>query len=94
MLLHLESNFSIPGLENVETLRVELGRVTLRQVLELIAGMSPTPIRYLRSGSTSLDPAWEVRVNGVAYERRRGRLDTRLKEGDTISIRITTMDGG
>jgi len=94
--INIKSNFVVPGLEDREYIDISRTEITLRQLLEelqRIAGASP--IEYVRPGARALDPDdWEVDINGTAYQKYERELETPVKDGDMVSIRIMSLGGG
>ena len=85
----------MPGLENKESVDFERPPMTLREFLEELSEMSPTPIEYVRPGAELLDPDdWEVDINGLPYQKCDRELETPLKDGDMVTIRIMALGGG
>ena len=95
MRIHIKSNFFVPGLENKESVDFERPPMTLREFLEELSEMSPTPIEYVRLGAELLDPDdWEVDISGIPYQHCSNGLRTPLKDGDTVIIKILAFGGG
>ncbi len=96
MKIHVKSNFVVPGLEDREYVEVDQAEMTLRQLLEELQRLAaPTPIVYVRPGARVLDPDyWEVDINGLPYLKSDRELETPLRDGDTVSIRIMALGGG
>ena len=96
MKIHVKSNFVVPGLEDREYVEVDRAEMTLRQLLEELQRLAaPSPIEYVRPGARALDPDdWEVDINGLPYQKSDRELETPLRDGDTVSIRIMALGGG
>jgi hypothetical protein len=95
MRINLRSNFVLPGLEGEESLGLDRSGLTLREFLEELSRRAPIGIEYVRPGARALDPdEWEVEVNGVPYQSCSDGLETILKDGDTVTIRILALGGG
>jgi len=95
MRIHVRSNFFVPGLENRDSVDFERPQMTIREFLEELSKMSPTPIEYVRPGDETLDPDdWEVDLNGIPYQHCNEGLRTLLKDGDTVTIKIMALGGG
>jgi molybdopterin converting factor small subunit len=95
MRINLRSNFVLPGLEGEESLELDRSGLTLREFLEELSRRAPIRIEYVRPGAGTLDPdEWEVEVNGVSYQSCGAGLETLLKDGDTVTIRILALGGG
>ncbi len=95
MKIHIRSNFLGPGLEKEESVDFDCPTLTLRQFLERISGMSPRPIEYVRPGAKALNPDdWEAEINRIPYQDLPEGLETELKEGDTITLKILAFGGG
>jgi hypothetical protein len=95
MKIHIKSNFFVPGLKERDSVTMAHSTMSLRQFLEELARMSPTPIEYVHSGAKTLNPDdWEVEVNSVPYQQHPEGLETQLKDGDTVTIKILAFGGG
>jgi len=95
MKIHVKSNFFVPGLKEKDSVTLALSSMSLRQFLEELARMSPTPIEYVRPGAKTLNPDdWEVEINSVPYQQYPEGLETHLKDGDTVTIKILAFGGG
>ncbi len=94
MKIYIKSNFVVPGLEDSDSVDIDGSTLTLRQFLEKLSTMSPTPIEYVRAGAKTLNPDdWEIDINGVPCNEREG-LETLLKDGDTVTLKIVVFGGG
>lgn len=94
MNIHIKSNFVVPGLENRDSVDIDRSTMTLRQFLEKLSTMSPTPIEYVRAGAKTLNPDdWEIDINGIPSNEKEG-LETLLKDGDTVTLKIVVFGGG
>ena len=96
MKIYIKSNFVVPGLEDREDIEIDRPEITLRQLLEELQRLAaPSPIEYVRPGARALDPDdWEVEINGLPYQKCDRELETPLKEGDTVTIKIMALGGG
>ena len=95
MRIQIKSNFFVPGIEKEDSVDMEQSQMSLREFLETLSKMAPTPVEYVRPGADRLDPDdWEVDINGIPYQHHRDRLETRLKDGDTVTIRVMAFGGG
>jgi len=96
MKIHLKSNFVIPGVEDREHIEFAGNEITLRQLLEELQRLSaPMPIEYVRPGARALDPDdWEAEINDIPYQKCDQELETLLKDGDTVNIKIMSLGGG
>ena len=57
--------------------------------------MAPTPIEYVRPGAKTLESdEWEVGINDTPYQYCGEGLETLLKDGDTLTIKILALGGG
>jgi hypothetical protein len=95
MRIHIKSNFLVPGLENEESIDFSKTEITLREFLDRLSVMSPDRVEYIEPGAKVLDPDdWEVDINGIPYQNDPSGLESLLKEGDTVTIRILAQGGG
>ncbi len=57
--------------------------------------MASTPIEYVRAGAKKLNPDdWEIDINDVPCDEYREGLETLLKDGDTVTLKIVVFGGG
>jgi len=95
MKIYIKSNFVVPGLVNGEFLDLDQSQLTLREFLQELSEGAPTRVEYVAPGANALDPdEWEVDINGIPYQRCSNGLETLLKDGDTVTIRILALGGG
>ncbi len=95
MRIHIKSNFFVPGLKDKDSFDLDHSTLTLRQFLEELSRISPAPIEYVRPGAKALDPDdWEVDINDIPYQKCRAGLETILRDGDTVTIKIQAFGGG
>jgi molybdopterin converting factor small subunit len=95
MRIYIKSNFVVPGLVRGEFLDLDQSQLTLREFLQELSERAPTRVEYVRPGANALDPdEWEVDINGIPYHRCSNSLETPLKDGDTVTIRILALGGG
>lgn len=95
MRIYIKSNFFVPGLGKNDSVELDPSQMTLREFLEELSKMSPAAIEYVRPGADRLDPDdWEVDINKVPYQDHDRGLETLLKDGDSVTIRILAFGGG
>ncbi len=95
MRIHIKSNFFVPGMKDKDSFDLDRSPLTLRQFLEELSRISPTPIEYVRPGAKALDPDdWEVDINDIPYQKCREGLETILIDGDTVTLKIQAFGGG
>jgi len=91
----IKSNFVIPGLEDEESLELNVSTLTLREFLENLSRLSPDPLDYVAPGVDRLDPDdWEVEINDVPYQDFEEGLGKSLNDEDTVTIRVLAQGGG
>ncbi len=94
MKIYIKSNFVVPGLGGGEIVDLS-SPTTLRQFFERLSMMSPARTEYLRPNAKTLDPDdWEVNINNIPYQDCKEGLETPLKNGDTVTIKIKALGGG
>jgi hypothetical protein len=95
MRIYIKSNFVVPGLKDGDSVDIDRPTVTLKQFLEELERISPTPIEYVRAGAKTLNPDdWEIDLNEVPFHELREGLETLLKDGDTVTLKIVVFGGG
>jgi hypothetical protein len=94
MKIYIKSNFVVPGLGHEESLDLDCTEITLREFLDKLSTKAPTRIEYVRPGAKTLNEDWEVDIDGIPYHHCRGGLETLLKHGNTVTIRIIPLGGG
>ncbi len=96
MRINIKSNFVPPGLEGREYVDFDQPHMTLRQLLEELQRIAlPTAIEYVRPGAPNIDPDdWDVEINELPYQKFDRELETPLKDGDTVTIKIMALGGG
>lgn len=93
MIIHIKSNFVIPGLEERENIEFNRSEIRLREFLEEISRMAPVRIEFIRNGMIDSEE-WEIEINDKPYYTFDGGLDTILKDNDTVTIKIMAIGGG
>ena len=95
MKINIKSNFILPGLEDQESLELDRPLLTLREFLDELSRRAPIRVEYVRPGAKTLDPdEWEIDINAIPYQKCREGLETLLKDGDTVTIKILALGGG
>lgn len=89
MRIKLESNFDL-GRETIE-----LGEGTSLQALLVELAKSQTlSFTFIDPSTGDLEEAFLLFLNGEDYKSLPRRLDTPLKEGDKVEIRVVVLGGG
>jgi hypothetical protein len=95
MKIMIKSNFVVPGLEDEESLELNVSNLTLREFLENLSRLSPDPLEYVMPGADRLDPDdWEVDINDIPYQDFEDGLEKSLNDQDTVTIRVLAQGGG
>ena len=95
MRIYIKSNFIVPGLKDTDSVDIDRPSMTLREFLEELARISPTPIEYVLAGAKTLNPDdWEIDINDVPFHEHREGLETLLRDGDTVTLKIVVFGGG
>jgi len=95
MKIYIKSNFVVPGLDDREIVDLNCSHMTLREFLEQLSEMAPNRIEYVQPDAEILDPVdWEVDINEIPYQNCEYGLETLLRDGDTVTIRILALGGG
>jgi hypothetical protein len=94
MLIYVKSNIFLPGIEGKESIELDRPSIGVRQFLEELSVMAGRRnIQYVRAGCSNVEDYWEVRINDVDFLTC-GRLDSELKDGDTVTINMLIIGGG
>jgi hypothetical protein len=95
MKILIDSNFNLYGLREEKEIHFDGPKVTLRMVLEELAKRSSGRITLVDPSTGALDPLdFVLKVNGLLNSGSRKDLETTLKEGDTVTLKITPLEGG
>jgi hypothetical protein len=95
MKIMIKSNFVVPGLEDGESLELNVSNLTLREFLENLSRLSPDPLEYVVPGADRLDPDdWEFEINDVPYQDFEEGLEKSLNDEDKVTIRVLAQGGG
>ena len=95
MKIQLKSNFVVPGLENKDSVESNRSKMTLREFLEELSTLSPDPLKYVEPGTDRLNPDdWEADINGIPYQKHARGLETLIRDGDAVTLRILAQGGG
>jgi len=93
MEVHIVSNFVIAGLNN-GSIEIEEA-TTIRKLLGIISKLSPAKLVFFEQGRDTIDwEGWGVDLNGISHEVHRAGLETPLREGDVVAIRLLPLYGG
>lgn len=90
-----DSNFALYGLPEESEIHLDGPRVTLRMVLKELAKRSSGRITLVDPSTGALDPLdFVLKVNGLLNSGSKKDLETTLKEGNTVTLKITPLEGG
>ncbi|MFH1113880.1 MAG: MoaD/ThiS family protein [Pseudomonadota bacterium] len=94
MVVYLESNFVLPGDNDLGS--IDLGRthVTLAELFEELSARSGNYIDFLTSDRRALDEGWDVSVNGCPFTDLPRGLGTPLRDGDRVAVKLLPIGGG
>lgn len=94
MRVHLESNFFLLGSQDLESIDFERSDVTLRELLDIVSHRSCEAPEFFLQGRAELSPGWIVEVNGNPLGLYNVGLETILKDGDKVAIKLELICGG
>ena len=94
MRIDLASNFLLLGSEDLEAIEFDRPAVPLRELLETLSSRSSDPPEFLDSKGGALNQGWDIEVKGVSFALCDDRLDTILKDGDKVTIKLELLGGG
>ncbi len=94
MKINLESNFMLLGSEDIESIDFEAEEVTLKDLLETIAGRSTNSPEFLNRDGTDIAIGWEIAINGRPMSECEKGIQTALKDGDKVAINLDLLGGG
>lgn len=94
MKIYLDSIFVLLGVKDVKSIDLEGSETTLKKLLEALSRRSPDSLKFLQSDGKHLSPGWNIDVNGRSYALCHEGLETILKDGDKVAIRLELLAGG
>lgn len=95
MKIKIDSIFVIPGLEGVNEIFLDHPNLNLRMVLEELAARSSGRVKYINPSTGAVDPMdFVIEINGRPNPGSNEALETRLKEGDIVTIKLSPLGGG
>ena len=78
-----------------ESVSFDCPSITLKAFLSELSHRAFTPVNYVQPGTHFLDPNdWQISINSVPCRDCRDGLDSKLKDGDTVTINILVLGGG
>ena len=94
MRINLESNFMLLGSQDIDSIDFASSEITLKELLETISIRSTNSTKFLNRDGTDLAMSWEVEVNGHPLGLCTGGVNTLLKDGDKVRIKLMLLGGG
>ncbi len=97
MKVVVESNFELWGEFQKQEIEMPGASPTLRALLEEVSRNADGEFRIIDPERDDIDPfAYQVFIRGSAYQLLPDRLETRLREGEKISVMkwMDTLGGG
>lgn len=94
MRINLESNFMLLGSQDIDSIDFASSNITLKELLEAISNRATNSTKFLNRDGTGLAMSWEVEVNGHPLGLCAGGVNTILKDGDKVHIKLMLLGGG
>jgi hypothetical protein len=95
MKINLESNFILLGSEDVQSMDFTGEEITLKELLDTIAGRwAINPPEFLDRDGEEQAIDVEIEANGRSLCFCPGGVNTVLRDGDRVSIRLMPTGGG
>jgi hypothetical protein len=95
MKVIIDSNFALYGLREESEMQLDGPRVTLRMVLQELSKRNSGRITLVDPSTGAVDPLdFLLKVNGILKSGSKKDLEASVNEGDTVSVKITLLDGG
>jgi len=95
MKIKIDSIFIIPGLEEVNEIFLDHSSVNLGMVLEELGARSSGRVKYINPSTGAVDPMdFTIEVNGHPNPGSKDALETRLNEGDIVTVKLSPLGGG
>jgi molybdopterin converting factor small subunit len=82
------------GSEDIDNIDFEILEITLRELLEILSHRSTNSPEFLSRDRTSLNPGWDIEVNGRSSALCKEGVKTILKDGDEVTIKLELLGGG
>ncbi len=94
MTIQLESNFMLLGDRDLPSIDFDRPHVSLVELLEELSGRSSNSLQFLSRDRKALDEGWVVEVNGSGLGELPQGMETSLRDGDRVAIKLSLLGGG
>jgi len=94
MRIFLESNFMLLGSEDIDSIEFDGEVITLKMLLEKISFLSSNSPEFLNREGTELSIGWNIEINERPLELYKDGVNTILRDGDKVLIRLDLLGGG
>ncbi len=94
MRIHLESNFFLLGVKDIESIDLECAELSVRELLESLSRLHLDSLKFLQPGGKALSPGWDIEINGRKLALCHGGLDSALQDGDRVAVWLELLCGG
>lgn len=82
------------GSEDIDSIDFASSEITVKELLQAISMRSTNSTKFLNRDGTDLAMSWELEVNGRPLGLCSGGVNTVLKDGDKINIKLMLLGGG
>ena len=94
MRIYLDSNFFLLGAKDMESIDLECAEISARGLLESLSRHHLHSLKFLQPRGKALRPGWDIEINGRKLALYDEGLNSVLKEGDRVAIRLELLSGG
>ncbi len=94
MVIHLDFNFLLLGAGDLGSIDFDQTHATLVELFEELSARSPNSLDFLTPDGRDLDEGWVVSVNGSPLTDLPQGIETSLRDGDRVAVKLLPISGG
>jgi len=94
MKIASESNYILLGSEDIDSMDFESQAITIKELLVTVSDRSANSVEFLSRDGSDLAIDVEIEINGRSLALCSDSVNTVLRDGDRVGIRLMPTGGG